>query len=131
MKRGCDDLINRILGCHMCCIAMSSTTPPPTPIQEVEDNELAYVASVSAGGNMEVGEMISNAMARVGRRGVISLEESRGVENDLYVVEGVPLCSFPWASKRMSGGFLGIGRDPQFFPSLSFVIAVATAQNDQ
>eukprot|EP00667_Euglena_gracilis_P001877 EG_transcript_1878 len=57
--------------------------------KEVEDNELAYVASVSAGGNMEVGEMISNAMARVGRRGVISLEESRGVENDLYVVEGM------------------------------------------
>lgn len=57
--------------------------------KEVEDEELAYVASVSAGGNMEVGEMIATAMARVGRKGVISLEESRGVENDLYVVEGM------------------------------------------
>eukprot|EP00668_Euglena_longa_P001868 GGOE01002189.1.p1 GENE.GGOE01002189.1~~GGOE01002189.1.p1 ORF type:complete len:704 (-),score=220.73 GGOE01002189.1:366-2330(-) len=57
--------------------------------KEVEDNELAYVASVSAGGNIEVGEMISKAMARVGRRGVITMEESRGVDNDMYVVEGM------------------------------------------
>ena len=47
------------------------------------------MASISAGGNMEVGNMISTAMEKVGRKGVISLEESRGVENDLYVVEGV------------------------------------------
>jgi len=57
--------------------------------KEVEDAELAYVASVSAGGNMEVGQMVSDAMARVGRKGVITLEESRGVDNDLYVVEGM------------------------------------------
>jgi chaperonin GroEL len=57
--------------------------------KDVEDSELAYVASISAGGNMEVGNMISTAMEKVGRKGVISLEESRGVENDLYVVEGM------------------------------------------
>jgi chaperonin GroEL len=57
--------------------------------KDVEDSELAYVASISAGGNMEVGNMISTAMDKVGRKGVISLEESRGVENDLYVVEGM------------------------------------------
>ena len=33
--------------------------------------------------------MIASAMARVGRKGVITMEESRGVENDLYVVEGM------------------------------------------
>lgn len=57
--------------------------------KEVEDSELAKVASVSAGGNMEVGEMISAAMAKVGRKGVISLEEARSVDNNLIVVEGM------------------------------------------
>jgi chaperonin GroEL len=57
--------------------------------KEVADDELAKVASVSAGGNMEVGEMISAAMAKVGRKGVISLEEARSVDNNLIVVEGM------------------------------------------
>jgi len=57
--------------------------------KEVADEELAYVAAVSAGGNLEVGRMVADAMARVGRNGVITLEESQGVENDLHVVEGM------------------------------------------
>lgn len=57
--------------------------------KEVSDEELANVASVSAGGNMEVGNMISDAMAKVGRKGVITLEEARSVDNNLVVVEGM------------------------------------------
>eukprot|EP00238_Polyblepharides_amylifera_P008862 CAMPEP_0196579298 /NCGR_PEP_ID=MMETSP1081-20130531/19840_1 /TAXON_ID=36882 /ORGANISM="Pyramimonas amylifera, Strain CCMP720" /LENGTH=603 /DNA_ID=CAMNT_0041898831 /DNA_START=88 /DNA_END=1899 /DNA_ORIENTATION=+ len=57
--------------------------------KDVEDSELASVASISAGGNMEIGEMIADAMAKVGRTGVITMEESKGVDNDLYVVEGM------------------------------------------
>ena len=57
--------------------------------KEVSDEELANVASVSAGGNMEVGTMISDAMAKVGRKGVITLEEARSVDNNLVVVEGM------------------------------------------
>eukprot|EP00240_Pyramimonas_obovata_P000512 CAMPEP_0118932850 /NCGR_PEP_ID=MMETSP1169-20130426/10653_1 /TAXON_ID=36882 /ORGANISM="Pyramimonas obovata, Strain CCMP722" /LENGTH=598 /DNA_ID=CAMNT_0006875553 /DNA_START=13 /DNA_END=1809 /DNA_ORIENTATION=+ len=57
--------------------------------KDVADDELASVASVSAGGNQEVGDMIATAMSKVGRKGVITMEESRGVENDLYVVEGM------------------------------------------
>lgn len=57
--------------------------------KEVADDELAKVASISAGGNMEVGEMIAAAMAKVGRKGVISLEEARSVDNNLIVVEGM------------------------------------------
>merc|ERR1719352_456927 len=38
---------------------------------------------------MEVGEMIAAAMAKVGRKGVISLEEARSVDNNLIVVEGM------------------------------------------
>ena len=57
--------------------------------KEVADEELANVASVSAGGNMEVGNMISDAMAKVGRKGVITLEEAKSVDNNLIVVEGM------------------------------------------
>ena len=57
--------------------------------KEVADEELANVAAVSAGGNMEVGMMISDAMARVGRKGVITLEEAKSVDNNLIVVEGM------------------------------------------
>ena len=40
--------------------------------KEVDDSELADVAAVSAGGNEEVGTMISDAMAKVGRRCIAS-----------------------------------------------------------
>merc|ERR1712100_1004154 len=57
--------------------------------KEVADEELSSAAAVSAGGNMEVGEMIAAAMAKVGRKGVITLEEARSVDNNLIVVEGM------------------------------------------
>ena len=57
--------------------------------KEVEDNELAQVAAVSAGNNEEVGQMIAEAMSKVGRRGVVTLEEGKSAENSLYVVEGM------------------------------------------
>ncbi|KAG0573319.1 hypothetical protein KC19_VG167900 [Ceratodon purpureus] len=57
--------------------------------KEVEDSELADVAAVSAGNNPEVGQMIAEAMSKVGRRGVVTLEEGKSAENSLYVVEGM------------------------------------------
>ncbi|CAN6810498.1 unnamed protein product [Brassica oleracea var. botrytis] len=57
--------------------------------KEVEDSELADVAAVSAGNNPEVGNMIAEAMSKVGRKGVVTLEEGKSVENHLYVVEGM------------------------------------------
>lgn len=56
---------------------------------KVEDSELADVAAVSAGNNYEVGNMIAEAMAKVGRKGVVTLEEGKSAENSLYVVEGM------------------------------------------
>ncbi|VVB16210.1 unnamed protein product [Arabis nemorensis] len=53
------------------------------------DSELADVAAVSAGNNYEVGNMIAEAMAKVGRKGVVTLEEGKSAENSLYVVEGM------------------------------------------
>ncbi|XP_042042831.1 ruBisCO large subunit-binding protein subunit beta, chloroplastic [Salvia splendens] len=57
--------------------------------KEVEDSELADVAAVSAGNNYEVGNMIAEALSKVGRKGVVTLEEGRSAENSLYVVEGM------------------------------------------
>ncbi|CAL5050475.1 unnamed protein product [Urochloa decumbens] len=57
--------------------------------KEVEDSELADVAAVSAGNNYEIGNMIAEAMSKVGRKGVVTLEEGRSSENFLYVVEGM------------------------------------------
>ncbi|XP_065878310.1 ruBisCO large subunit-binding protein subunit beta, chloroplastic [Euphorbia lathyris] len=57
--------------------------------KDVEDSELADVAAVSAGNNYEVGQMIAEAMSKVGRKGVVTLEEGKSAENSLYVVEGM------------------------------------------
>ncbi|KAG8057836.1 hypothetical protein GUJ93_ZPchr0002g23580 [Zizania palustris] len=57
--------------------------------KEVEDSELADVAAVSAGNNYEIGDMIAEAMSKVGRQGVVTLEEGKSAENSLYVVEGM------------------------------------------
>ncbi|CAF1704365.1 unnamed protein product [Brassica napus] len=60
--------------------------------KEVEDSELADVAAVSAGNNPEegiFGNMIAEAMSKVGRKCVVTLEEGKSAENYLYVVEGM------------------------------------------
>jgi len=57
--------------------------------KEVADEELSDVAAVSAGGSVEVGNMIAEAMGKVGRAGVITLEEAKSVDNNLVVVEGM------------------------------------------
>jgi chaperonin GroEL len=50
--------------------------------------EIAQVAAISAG-DEEVGQLIAEAMEKVGNEGVITLEESRGLETELEVVEGM------------------------------------------
>lgn len=56
---------------------------------DVSDEALKDVATVSAGGNEKVGELIQSAMARVGRQGVVTMEESKTAEDTLTVVEGM------------------------------------------
>ena len=56
---------------------------------QVEDSELVDVAAVSAGNNYEIGTMIAEAMQKVGRKGVVTLEEGKSSENRLHVVEGM------------------------------------------
>ncbi|XP_006653448.2 ruBisCO large subunit-binding protein subunit beta, chloroplastic-like [Oryza brachyantha] len=57
--------------------------------REVEDHEIAHVAAVSAGDDYAVGNMISDAFKRVGRKGMVRIENGRGTENGLEIVEGM------------------------------------------
>lgn len=56
---------------------------------DVSDSEaIAQIASISSG-DPEIGQFIADAMDRVGSDGVITIEESRGIETELDVVEGM------------------------------------------
>ncbi|WP_071515107.1 chaperonin GroEL [Geitlerinema sp. PCC 9228] len=57
----------------------------------VEGEAIEQVATVSAGGDEEVGKMISDAMARVTKDGVITVEESKSLATELDVVEGMQI----------------------------------------
>src|SRR3954462_2018004 len=52
-------------------------------------NEIAQVGIISANGDKEVGEKIAEAMEKVGKEGVITVEEAKGLEFELDVVEGM------------------------------------------
>ncbi|MEK7343539.1 MAG: chaperonin GroEL [Pseudomonadota bacterium] len=52
-------------------------------------NEVAQVGIISANGDREVGEKIAEAMEKVGKEGVITVEEAKGLEFELDVVEGM------------------------------------------
>jgi chaperonin GroEL len=51
--------------------------------------ETAQVGTISANGDAEIGRMISEAMQKVGNEGVITVEEAKGVQTELDVVEGM------------------------------------------
>lgn len=52
-------------------------------------NEIAQVASVSANNDTEIGKMIADAMDKVGKDGVITVEEAKGTEMEVKTVEGM------------------------------------------
>ena len=51
--------------------------------------ETAQVGTISANGEVEIGKMIAQAMQKVGNEGVITVEEAKGMETELDVVEGM------------------------------------------
>ena len=53
------------------------------------NEEIAQVGTISANGDKEVGDMIAQAMAKVGNEGVITVEEAKSLETELEVVEGM------------------------------------------
>ena len=54
-----------------------------------DSNAIAQVGTISAGNDEEVGRMIADAMDKVGKEGVISLEEGKSMETELEVTEGM------------------------------------------
>ncbi len=52
-------------------------------------DEIAQVGTVSANGDRTIGDMIAEAMEKVGKEGVITVEEAKGLETQLDVVEGM------------------------------------------
>jgi chaperonin GroEL len=58
--------------------------------KKVKSNEeIGQVGTISANGDTEVGQMIAQAMAKVGNEGVITVEEAKSLETELEVVEGM------------------------------------------
>ncbi|MBE9009272.1 chaperonin GroEL, partial [Pseudanabaenaceae cyanobacterium LEGE 13415] len=58
--------------------------------RQVEDSKaIAQVGTISAGNDEEVGQMIASAMDKVGKEGVISLEEGKSMTTELEVTEGM------------------------------------------
>jgi chaperonin GroEL len=55
----------------------------------VKGDEIAQVGTISANGDRTIGELIAQAMDRVGKDGVITVEESRTMQTELDVVEGM------------------------------------------
>ena len=51
--------------------------------------EIAQVATISANSDSDIGEKIANAMERVGKEGVITVEEAKGLDTEIDVVEGM------------------------------------------
>ena len=54
-----------------------------------DSSEISQVATVSANNDHEIGKMIANAMNKVGKDGVITVEEAKGTETEVKTVEGM------------------------------------------
>ncbi len=54
-----------------------------------DKNEIAQVATISANSDSSIGDMIAEAMDKVGQDGVITVEEAKGINDELEVVEGM------------------------------------------
>ena len=78
MKRGIDKAVE---------IATGKIRSLSRPVNTKE--EIAQVAGISAGNNSEIGELIAEAMSKVGNDGVITVEESKSFGTNLKVVEGM------------------------------------------
>ena len=78
MKRGIDKAVE-------CAVEKIKSMSRPVNTKE----EIAQVAAISAGNNKEIGNLIAEAMEKVGHDGVITVEESKSFGTNLKVVEGM------------------------------------------
>jgi chaperonin GroEL len=78
LKRGVDQAVHAIIE------QLKSKSKKVT-----NNEEIAQVGTVSANGDTEIGKMIAEAMDKVGKEGVITVEEAKSMETELDVVEGM------------------------------------------
>ncbi len=78
LKRGIDKAVE---------VVVSELKKISTPTKG--KNEIAQVATISANGDKKIGDIIAEAMEKVGKDGVITVEEAKGIETTLDVVEGM------------------------------------------
>ena len=78
LKRGIDRAVNAVVE-ELKKRTKKITTPAET----------AQVGAIAANGEVEIGKMISEAMQKVGNEGVITVEEAKGIQTELEVVEGM------------------------------------------
>ncbi len=78
LKRGIDKAVTAIIG------ELKNISVPCT-----SSKEIAQVGSISANSDSSIGDIIAAAMDKVGKEGVITVEDSSGLENELDVVEGM------------------------------------------
>ena len=78
LKRGIDIAVTKVV---------EDLKARSTPV--AGSSEIAQVGIISANGDREVGEKIAEAMEKVGKEGVITVEEAKGLEFELDVVEGM------------------------------------------
>ena len=67
-------------------LVMSNIEEMSIPVRD--NNDIVQVATISANGDSEIGELITDAIAAVGRDGTVTVEEAKGFESSLEVVEG-------------------------------------------
>ncbi len=78
LKRGMDKAVIKVV---------ESLKSQSNPIKS--SSEVAQVGAISANNDMEIGKMIADAMDKVGKDGVITVEEARGTETEVKTVEGM------------------------------------------
>ena len=78
LKRGIDLAVDTVI------TSIQSVSKPITTSAEV-----AQVGTISSNGEADIGAMIAEAMEKVGNEGVITVEEAKGLETELEVVEGM------------------------------------------
>src|ERR1700752_1388924 len=78
LKRGIDRAVESVVS------ELKKLSKPCTTSKEI-----AQVGSISANSDANIGEIIANAMEKVGKEGVITVEDGSGLQNELEVVEGM------------------------------------------
>jgi chaperonin GroEL len=78
LKRGVDLAVARVV---------ESIKASARPV--ADSDEVAQVGTISANGERQIGTMIAEAMQKVGNEGVITVEENKGMETEVEVVEGM------------------------------------------